>query len=159
MAESLVCGREAVVLAEVEMVAREAGLTLAAMVDAGLSVDEARALLERLYVHSTGFVQQLAESFGRQPQREGLLGRVWSAYGLLVERVQVAGVDYRSVLASHQKRAEAAYAQLEADFRATSESLQAQLDEVRGQIGAYVGRSPIVRHASPHHGAFSLPHR
>jgi hypothetical protein len=129
------------------------------MVDAGLSVDEARALLERLYVHSTGFVQQLAESFGRQPQREGLLGRVWSAYGLLVERVQVEGVDYRSVLASHQKRAEAAYAQLEADFRATSESLQAQLDEVRGQIGAYAGRSRIVRHASAHHGAVSLPHR
>ena len=130
LAESLVNGREALVLAEVEKVAREAGLTLDAMVDSGLSIDEARALLERLYVHSTGFVQQLAEAFGRQPQREELLGKVWNAYGLLVERVKVA---------AHQKRAEAAYAQLEADFHATSKSLQAQLEEVRGQIAAYVG--------------------
>ena len=139
LAESLVNGREALVLAEVEKVAREAGLTLDAMVDSGLSIDEARALLERLYVHSTGFVQQLAEAFGRQPQREELLGKVWNAYGLLVERVKVSGVDYRSALAAHQKRAEAAYAQLEADFHATSKSLQAQLEEVRGQIAAYVG--------------------
>ncbi len=137
-AESIVGGHEAVVLAEVETIAAEVGLTPEAMADAGLSVDEARSLFERLYVHTTGFVQQLAEAFGGQPHRMALLGTVWTAFGTLVERVKMDGVDYHSALAAHHRRAEAAYAQLDSDFRATSEYLQAQIEEAKAQTAARV---------------------
>ena len=69
-------GASAIVIGEVEKLLAECGVTAELMTDAGLSTDESKRLLYALYVHSSGFLQFLADSFSDLPQRQTLLKHV-----------------------------------------------------------------------------------
>lgn len=89
--EHVVKGSSAIVIGEVEKLLAECGVTAELMTDAGLSTDESKRLLYALYVHSSGFLQFLADSFSDLPQRQTLLKHVWAGFATLIERAEIAG--------------------------------------------------------------------
>lgn len=85
-------GATSLIMGEVESVLAETGLTAELMVDAGLSTEESKRLLNSLYVHSSGFLQLLGDTFAEMPHRQELLRAVWAGYATLIERADIGGV-------------------------------------------------------------------
>ena len=131
--QGIITGPTALVMGEVELILRDSGITADSMADAGLSREESERLLHGLYVHSTGFLQMLADTFSGLPHRHELLKQAWTGFTTLLERAQGGDelLGYASVLAAQRRDSEAAYASLEAEYRQTSHHLQEELGAAR----------------------------
>ena len=71
---------------------------------------QARRLLHGLYVHSSGFLQMVADAFIDLPHRAELLKGVWTGFATLIERVTMEGaeeVGYQAVLTMATKEGNA----------------------------------------------------
>lgn len=104
------------------------------MVDAGLSTEEARRLLNSLYVHSSGFLQLLSDTFKDLPHRQQLLKAVWNGYATLIERANVGGskdVSCTTVMALQYEEGVAREEGLKGDLARTSAYLQGEVTKYR----------------------------
>jgi hypothetical protein len=129
--ESIVSGASSVIISEVEELLAECGITAELMTDAGLGTEESKRLLCGLYVHSAGFLQQLADNFAELPHRQMLLRHVWNGFAQLLERAEVgdAGeVGYTSVLAARTREAVQIEQRLRDDLVRTTTYLQGELE-------------------------------
>lgn len=134
--EHVVKGSSAIVIGEVEKLLAECGVTAELMTDAGLSTDESKRLLYALYVHSSGFLQFLADSFSDLPQRQTLLKHVWAGFATLIERAEIAGaegVGYSSVMAALSLEMRTIRDELQAELKRTTAFLQGELATSREQ--------------------------
>ena len=134
--EGVVKGAHSLVIGEVESLLAECGVTSDMLAQAGLSVEESRRLLYALYVHSSGFLQMLADAFANLPHRAELLACVWTGFATLIERAKVNGADevgYTSQLAQAQRESKRIQAELRNELARVSAYLQGQLDDARGE--------------------------